>query len=326
MSTSELWRGVSINQNASKQVDELVRRADDLRVVCTRNEDKVSIIDAGIEAPGGIEAGRLIAEICLGGLGRVSFSHSGLEEWPLGLSVTTSNPTLACLCSQYAGWSLSHKDGDQSFYALGSGPARALARKEELFGEIQYKDTSDTGVLILEVDKSPPRELLFKIATDCGLQPENLTVILTPTQSLAGGVQVVARVLEVAMHKVHELKFPLEHIIDGYGSAPLSPPASDMIVAMGRTNDAILFAGQVHLFVEGERSDAHDLCAALPSSASRDYGKPFAAIFKEYDYDFFKIDPMLFSPAKVFVTHVSSGHTFQAGGIDLKLLKRSFDY
>ena len=168
--------------------------------------------------------------------------------------------------------------------------------------------------------------MLAKVAADCGVQPGNLTVILTPTQSLAGSTQIVARVLEVAMHKTHELGFALDDVVDGQGAAPLAPPAPDVITAMGRTNDAILFAGRVHLFVQGEYEAAHDLCERLPSNTSRDYGKPFAEVFKDYDCDFFKVDPMLFSPAVVHVTHTPSGHTFSAGEINLKLLKQSFDY
>jgi methenyltetrahydromethanopterin cyclohydrolase len=63
---------------------------------------------------------------------------------------------------------------------------------------------------------------------------------------------------------------------------------------------------------------------ALPSGASRDYGRPFADIFKAFEYDFFKIDPMLFSPARVSVTAMDSGSTFRAGAIDEALLRRSF--
>jgi methenyltetrahydromethanopterin cyclohydrolase len=126
------------------------------------------------------------------------------------------------------------------------------------------------------------------------------------------------------MHKAHELHFPLEDIVDGSGSAPLCPPHPDFVKAMGRTNDAILFAGQVHLFVNGSDEAAKNLANQLPSSTSKDYGKPFAEIFKACDYDFFKIDGMLFSPARVTVTALESGHSFHAGQLDEALLNQSF--
>ena len=162
------------------------------------------------------------------------------------------------------------------------------------------------------------------MAGDCGVAPSSLTVIYAPTQSLAGATQVVARVLEVALHKAHELKFPLERIVDGMGAAPLSPPHPDFVAAMGRTNDAIIYGGRAHLYVTGPAKDAKGLAEALPSRASRDFGSPFAEVFRRYKGDFYAIDPMLFSPAEVIVTAVESGESFHAGAVDHKLLDASF--
>jgi methenyltetrahydromethanopterin cyclohydrolase len=192
------------------------------------------------------------------------------------------------------------------------------------YKELDYQDSADATVLVIENDKIPPIEIVEKIATACGISAKKLTIIVTPTSSIAGGVQVVGRVLEVAMHKAHELHFPLENIVDGSGSAPICPPHPDFVKAMGRTNDAILFAGQVHLFVKGDDAAAEKLAKELPSSTSKDYGKPFAEIFKAYEYDFFKVDGMLFSPASVIVTAVESGKSFRAGKLDNTLLNQSF--
>jgi methenyltetrahydromethanopterin cyclohydrolase len=166
--------------------------------------------------------------------------------------------------------------------------------------------------------------LVQKIAQDCGLSPDRLSFVYTPTQSLAGNVQIVARVLEVALHKAHELKFPLDRIVDGMGAAPLSPPHPNLITAMGRTNDAIIYAGRAHLFVTGAAADARMLADRLPSTTSRDYGEPFAQIFKRFKGDFYAIDPLLFSPAEVTVTALETGESFHAGRVDLKLLDASF--
>jgi methenyltetrahydromethanopterin cyclohydrolase len=320
----------SVNKLSQPLVNELLNNADKLRLHITKMANGCTLIDAGIQAPGGLEAGRIITEICLGGMGTVSLTHSAYtEKWPLTVNVHTSNPVLACLGSQYAGWSLSH----EKYYALGSGPARAMATKtkegvtgpvEELYKELSYQDENDKTVLVIENDKIPPIEIIEKVAAACRVTPENLTIIVTPTSSLAGCVQVVGRVLEVAMHKAHALHFPLENIIDGSGSAPICPPHPDFVQAMGRTNDAILFAGQVHIFVKGSDEAAEKLANELPSSTSKDYGKPFAQVFKEYKYDFFKVDAMLFSPASVIVTAVESGKSFRAGRLDNELLNESF--
>jgi len=320
----------SVNKLSQPLVQELLDNADKLRLGITKLANGSTIIDAGINVPGGLEAGRIITEICLGGMGTVTLSHSTYtDNWPLTVNVHTSNPVLACLGSQYAGWSLAH----EKYYALGSGPARAMATKqkegvtlpvEELYQELAYRDQNESTVLVIENDKLPPLEIVEKVAAACSVAGENLTIIVTPTSSLAGGVQVVGRVLEVAMHKAHALHFPLENIVDGCGSAPVCPPHPDFVQAMGRTNDAILFAGLVHLFVKGSDEAAEKLANELPSSTSKDYGKPFAQVFKEYKYDFFKIDAMLFSPASVIVTAVESGKSFRAGKLDNDLLNLSF--
>ncbi|HXN88560.1 MAG TPA: methenyltetrahydromethanopterin cyclohydrolase, partial [Methylocella sp.] len=266
-----------------------------------------------------------IAEICLGGMGTVAIAPTGTNpKWPFELCVRSTDPVIACLASQYAGWALSHGEGKSAFFALGSGPGRALARKEPLFSELEYRDHATRATLVLESGRAPPSEIVEKVARDCGVPRENVTFIFAPTQSLAGSVQVVARVLEVALHKAHELKFPLSRIVDGLASAPLSPPHPDFIQAMGRTNDAIIYGGQAHLFVTGPAAEAKALAEKLPSTTSRDYGRPFAEVFKAYKGDFYSIDPMLFSPARAIVTAVETGETFHAGGIDQALLDVSF--
>ena len=315
----------SVNQSMLELLDDLRADAACLRVVEERLPNGCCLIDAGIDVPGGIEAGRRIAEICMGGLGQISFTNAAnVARWPLSINVHSSDPVLACLGSQYAGWSLSHGEGKEAFHALGSGPGRALAGKEELFDELAYRDKGEATCLVMEVDRRPPVEITEKIAHDCGIEVNQLTLILTPTRSLAGTTQIVARVLEVAMHKAHSIGFPLRHIIDGAGSAPLPPPAPGFVAAMGRTNDAILYGGHVQLFVNGTSDEARDLAERLPSSASRDYGRPFAEVFKDYRYDFFEIDPLLFSPASVTVSCLDSGDSFHAGALDIEVLERSF--
>lgn len=311
----------SVSELAEPLVQSLINNAAKLRLGVGRLANGCTIVDAGIHYPGGLEAGRRIAEICMGGLGSVSLhTANSFQHWPSTISVHSTNPVLACLGSQYAGWSLSH----EKYFSLGSGPGRALAGREPLFDELGYKDQARTACLVLETDEVPPNEIIEKVADDTGIDTQNLTFILTPTRSLAGTVQIVARVLEVAMHKIHALHFPLEQVLDGMASAPLPPPSADYLTGMGRTNDAILFGGHAQLYVMGDDAAAKQLAQALPSSASRDYGRPFAEVFKSVDKDFYKIDPLLFSPAAVTVTALESGNSFHAGKVDHALIDLSF--
>jgi methenyltetrahydromethanopterin cyclohydrolase len=316
---------LSVNTRAADLVAALVADSASLKLGVARGPLGEQLIDAGSRFAGSIAAGLRIAEICMGGLGQVALTPAAaIPNWPWTIATRSSHPVIACLASQYAGWNLSHRANGGSFFALGSGPARALARREPLFEKLGYSDHAASGTLVLESALAPPPPVVEKIVRDCGISPQQLTIIFAPTQSLAGSTQIVARALEVALHKALELAFPLDRIVDGMAAAPLCPPHPDLVTAMGRTNDAIIYGGQVHLFVSGDAQDARSLAERLPSKRSRDYGRSFADLFASVNGDFYAIDPLLFSPAKVAVTAIDTGATFRAGELNLDLLDASF--
>ena len=313
----------SVSARAAKLVDAMVADADALRILVTKGEHGERLIDLGGKALGGLEAGRRLGEICMGGLGTVAFTQaSGVPNWPLGVVVSSADPVISCLGSQYAGWTI--QDEATGFFALGSGPARALARVEDLYKELAYVDHFSQASLVIEGDKAPPPAVLTKIAEACGVNPAGLNILFATTWSLAGTVQIASRVLEVAIHKAHALNFSLENILDGTGTCPIAPPYPEFVKAMGRTNDAIIYGGRIHLFVKGLDAEAKRLADGLPSSSSSAYGKPFAQIFTAVDGDFYKIDPMLFSPAQVIVSNVETGHSFRAGELAPEVVDASF--
>jgi methenyltetrahydromethanopterin cyclohydrolase len=316
---------ISVNARAQALINTFADASAEFKIDVAHGPRGEIIIDAGARARGSIAAGLAIAEICMGGLGDIHVAESAVTpRWPWTVIVRSANPVVACLASQYAGWRLAHGEGKGAFFALGSGPARALARSEPLFEMLSYRDAATSAALVMESARPPPEPIIDKVAQACGLLPERLTFIYAPTQSLAGATQIVARVLEVALHKAHELKFPLEHIVEGMAAAPLAPMHPDLITAMGRTNDAIIYAGRAHLMVTGPAAAARELAERLPSQASRDYGQPFAEIFKRFKGDFYAIDPMLFSPAQVTVTALDTGESFHAGRLNVELLDASF--
>ncbi len=318
-------RKPSINTKVAPLVRDMIDNADALRVEVTEGSLGETLIDCGVKAVGGLEAGRRLSEICLGGLGVVTFETANTEDpWPFMVTVHSSQPVIACLGSQYAGWSLSVEADGKKFNVLGSGPARAMGSSEKLFGELGYRDEAETAAIVIEADKAPPPALVELVAKACKIAPEKLTVLYVPTSSLAGTVQIAARCLEVALHKAHEFHFPLNDIVDGVATVPIPPPAPGFIEAMGRTNDAIIYAGRAQLYVTGEAEAAKKLADDLPSANSKDYGKPFAELFAAVKGDFYQIDPMLFSPAKVTVTSLETGDSFQNGTIDDAVLQRSF--
>jgi methenyltetrahydromethanopterin cyclohydrolase len=229
----------------------------------------------------------------------------------------------ACLASQYAGWAI--KDG--KYFAMGSGPMRAAAGTEPIFDAIGYREPVDpeAGVVgVLETRKPPPPEVVAKIAGACGVDPSRVTLLVAPTASLAGGVQIVARSVETALHKLAELKFDLSRIVSAHGTAPLPPVAADDLAAIGRTNDAILYGARVILCVTGDDESLEQIGPHVPSSASRDHGDPFATIFARYNHDFYAVDPHLFSPAEVEFQNIETGRSLAFGRLEPGVLERSF--
>jgi methenyltetrahydromethanopterin cyclohydrolase len=313
---------LELNRRADQLCDALEHDAAALGVAVSHSDGGARLIDCGVRAPGGLEAGRRLAEICLAGLGRVELVPSALE-FTRGLAVltTTDQPLAACMAAQYAGWQVTAG----KYFAMGSGPMRAAAAKEELFQKIGCTEKPDVAVGILETRQVPPNDVCLDLARQCGVAPHKLTLLFAPTASLAGTVQIVARSVETALHKLAELDFDLQRVASGFGTAPLPPVAADDVTAIGRTNDAILYGGEVTLSVRGDDDSLEAIGPQVPSGASPDHGQPFAAIFERYHRDFYKIDPYLFSPAVVTFVNLDTGRSFAFGHTLPRVIHESFD-
>jgi methenyltetrahydromethanopterin cyclohydrolase len=279
------------------------------------------LIDAGVHATGGFAAGRMLAELCMGGLGHVEFTALTIagEAWP-GVLVWTDHPAESCMASQYAGWAIN----PEGFFAMGSGPLRAKARVErELFAKLGYEEHASRGVLVLESRALPNDDVAEWVARKAAVDPSALTLAVAPTASIAGGVQIVARIVETGLHKMDALGFDVRRVTCAMGTAPLVPTARNDLRAIGRTNDSVLYGGQARYTVNAGDDELAQLAERLPSTASKDYGTPFYEIFKRYDNDFYKIDPMLFSPAEVWLTSTTTGRTVHAGRLNPDVLRAS---
>ena len=313
---------LSVNNSAWQLAKKLCDEAEEYRVIVKETKSGATLIDAGIEAKGGYLAGKIITEICLGGLGRAEIFTSRYNNLELpSISVYTDHPAIATLGSQFAGWQI--KVGD--FFAMGSGPARALALKPKgLYEKIEYEDKADVAVLVLETSKEPPEDLVTYISSKCKVAPEELSLILVPTSTITGSTQISGRIVETGMHKLTELGFDPKLIAHACGYAPIAPVHPKSAQAMGRTNDAIFYAGVAYYTASYDDDDRLKvLVEKAPSSVSKSYGKPFFEIFKEAGYDFYKIDPGLFAPAVLIVNNAETGSTFKAGKVNIDVLKRS---
>ena len=256
---------------------------------------------------GGLEAGIELARICMADLADVSLVPGDVEgrACPL-VQVVTDHPVEACLASQYAGWAIQ----EGKFFAMGSGPMRAASGKEAVFDKIGRREEPEAVVGVLETRKPPNAAVVGSIASACRVSPSSVLLLVAPTASLAGGVQVVARSVETALHKLGELGFDVNRVVSAYGSAPLPPVARDDLAAIGRTNDAILYGARVVLFVRRRRRVDRGRRPESPFVGSKDHGEPFAAIFARYNHDFYAVDPHLFSPAEVVFQNIETGRAF----------------
>jgi methenyltetrahydromethanopterin cyclohydrolase len=312
---------MNLNKLGLARCEPLVESAAQMRVAVERGEGGSRLIDCGVDAPGGLEAGIALAEICLAGLGRVRVVPGDRAIWNgPAVVVSTDQPVAACMASQYAGWQI----GGEKFFAMGSGPMRAAAGREKIFEQIGYREQAESVIGVLESGKLPPLEVCAHLAADCRVSPENLTLLVARTASLAGTVQVVARSIETALHKMHELGFDLSRVSSGFGAAPLPPVAANDLAGIGRTNDAVLYGGEVTLWLRHDDDVLRELGPRIPSSSSPDFGEPFARIFERYGRDFYKIDPLLFSPAAITLVNLATGRSFRFGETRPDVLRASF--
>jgi len=314
--------GLSVNRNVLKVIRRIIDDREELKIRVEKTSEGATVIDAGVEAQGGYTAGKYVTEACMGGFGEASLSMMAYSDLHLPtITVTTDLPAVALFGSQFAGWRVSVG----KYFALGSGPARALALKpKELYAKIDYRDEADTATIVLETSKKPPREVIEYVAKECRVKPEKLYVIVTPTSSIAGSTQISGRIAETGLHKLAEVGLDSRNVLSGTGYAPIAPIHPKPDRAMGRTNDMILYGG-IAFFNVAHDDDAElkELVEKSPSSMSRDYGRPFAEVFKDAGYDFYKIDAALFAPAVVVVNNVNTGRIFKAGEVNVNVLRQS---
>ena len=285
---------VSVNVEAKKTVDEMIAKADDLCIAVEKLENGATVIDCGVNVAGSFKAGELYTKICLGGLADVGISIPGdlSEKFALpSVKVKTDYPAIATLGSQEAGWSVAVGD----FFALGSGPARALSlNPAETYEEIGYKDDADLAILTLEADVIPGADVAQYVADECKVDVENVYLLVAPTSSLVGSIQISGRVVENGTYKMLEFL-------------------------------GFEFGGRTYYYLESEEGDdIEDLAKNVPSSAADGYGAPFYDTFKAAGFDFYQIDKGMFAPAEVVINDLTTGKVYKEGFVNAELLKKSF--
>jgi methenyltetrahydromethanopterin cyclohydrolase len=313
---------LSVNELALEIFDNLADLAEEFNCAYHELDNGARIVDCGVSVRGGYAAGRAFTEICMGGLGEVNFRNGEIKGIPMPfIDVNTDFPSISCLGAQKAGWTV--KVGN--YFAMGSGPARALSLKpKHTFEVIEYEDDYDCAVICLESDHLPNADVMNKIAEECHVDVANVCAVVAPTASMVGSIQVSGRCVETAIYKLNELGFDTKKIISAMGSAPIPPVKKDATKAMGTTNDATIYYGRISLTMKAP--EIKDYLEKIPSNKSKGYGKPFYEIFKEAKFDFYQIDTSLFSPAEVTINELTEGVVYHVGAVNPEVVLKSFGY
>jgi methenyltetrahydromethanopterin cyclohydrolase len=323
----------SVNKLALDVVKKMDKKQELINVIFTELRNGATVIDCGMEAKGGLLAGKYVTEICIGGLGKAYLTTMDIEENTLpAITVVTDNPPIALLASQLAGWKVKGAEG--KIYGYASGPARASALKPKNllpnyeFSQLDYQDKADVAVVFLEPMKDRlPREAEAEfVAENCGISPDHCYMVVAPTNSMSGSVQVSGRVVEMGIYKMASLGYDPKKVMYGIGTAPIAPVNPDEQKAMSQTNDMILYGGKTFYEVNDDESDdLNAFVTKIPSAASKDYGEPFYDVFKKANFDFFNVDPGLFSPAAVVLSSLRTDKSVSAGKVNTAVLLKSLN-
>ncbi len=314
---------ISVNEKGLDIIDEMLDWEEELNIQSFELGNGATVIDCGVEMQGGYDAGMYLSRLCLADLADLSYTKFDLNGLPVpAIQVATDHPVIACMGSQYAGWRISVG----KYFGMGSGPARALGLKpKELYEEIGYKDDSEFAVLVMESSALPTEEVVEYIAKHCKVDAQNVYIAVAPTSSIAGSVQISARIVETGIHKLESIGFDINTIKSGFGVAPIAPIVGDDTKCMGSTNDCIIYCGETYYTVEyGDAEKLAEFVKKAPSTTSRDFGKPFYSTFKEAGFDFFKVDAGMFAPAKITINDKKTKKSFTSGRINPGILLDSF--
>ncbi len=306
---------LSVNELALDIVEDMLDYEEELNVRSRKFSNGATVIDC---TNGGYDAAIMFVQICMGGLAGVNVEVDEVNGIPIPFVwVYTDHPALACLGCQMAGWRIELDD----FKAIASGPARALALKpKNVYELIEYEDDTDYAVIALESDRLPNAEVMEFIARECDVDVEETYAVVAPTRSLVGSVQISARVIETALHKMVQLGYDPKLVKNAIGKAPIAPIMENEVKAMGATNDSVIYYGSAILTVEGY----DEILKNVPSTGSPAYGKPFHEIFEEAGRDFYRIDENVFAPAMVVFNDVSTGKTYVHGKLNAEVLLKSY--
>ena len=316
----------SINQQAVKIVKEkILPFAEQLNCEIVHLKNGATVVDMGVDAPGGWMAGKLLVEATIGGMGHVDFGQYALGNYQLpSIDVYIDHPVEATLSSQFSGWKMPGKDIPGYINPIGSGPARAIARNDIFSQSWHYQDIHHETVFAAQTQEIPDESIAQMVAEACKISPENVYILATKTASLAGSIQVCSRTVEASVWRLFRKGFDIGKIISGMGTCPVAPPVKDELKAMDRVNTALLYGVTVRYVVDCTDEEVEAVIHNAPFNASRRFGERFIDIFEEGKRDFYIVDKDIHTVARYEITNYATGRTFHGGEIREDMMLNCF--
>ena len=314
----------SVNQYAVQIVKEkIIPYAEMLNCKVHTLKNGATVVDMGVEMPGGYQAGKLFVEATIGGMGIVTFGRfqCGKIDLP-SIDVYIDQPATATLSNQFSGWKMKMREGCLgNINPIGSGPARSLAINDVFSQSWTYKDNSHETVFGAQTQVLPDEEDAEDIAKQCGVTPDNVFILAARTGSLVGSIQVCSRTVEASTWRICRKGFDIGKLISGFGTCPIAPPIWDEVRAMDRVNTALLYGVDVKYLVDSTDEEIEACMEQLPFSASRRFGEKFYDLFEEGKHDFYIVDKDVHTVARYTFTNIRTGNTFTAGEIREDMLE-----
>lgn len=309
---------ISINENVTKYVDQLLDTEEELGIKSYYLENRATVIDCGVNSAGSIGAGILYATISLGGLGRISMAPGIIDSNYINFIQTyVDKPAIACLCSQKPAWKFK-ADG---FTGTGYGPARAIAQKPKaIYSALNYTDDAETAVINIETQTLPGTKELEYVAKQCSTDPECVVALVAKPRSMVSSIVNATRVIEWTLNRMFQLGYDTRDIISATGACPLAPMKAEEQDFIGASFDSIAYYGMSYLYAKGHDDKFKD----VSSLSSKSYGKSFKALLKETQGDYSKIDPTMFAPARVAINGIQDGTIETYGKLDPGMLLASY--
>ena len=330
---------VSVNEQSLKVVKEMMQREDSLDIDVIELKNHITIIDTGVNVKGGFKAAEYVTKAALCGFGEAKTIMAKYGSMHLPAVVAYTDLPAIIAISYYVWPEVMHPPHVKTdeYSAWVSGPGKALKQKpEKVYAKLDYKDEGSVAVLLVQPrgKQLPDESVAEKLANACGINPENLYLLVTPTNSIVGSVQVSARTMEDGFWRLTEyygISYDrVEEIMTLTPIAPVSPKVFREPCPWA--DDMIRHGGVLHAWIyskEGE--DLQKMAEEMViENNPKSFGKSFyqlAVIEKKYigpEYDLVRLAEegcgFVIAEACLYDTRV--GRMYRAGRVHDNILEK----